>query len=138
MATPDGIAPTRCAVVCHPHPLYGGSMYNNVVDALLAAFWKKGWATLRFNFRGVGESEGAHDGGAGEAEDAAAALAFLTAQAGIQPHDAVLAGYSFGSVATVTAAQKIKNLGGVVLVALPLKLVDARMLKDGATPILMA
>ena len=57
LAQPEGLKPVRGAVVCHPHPLYGGSMYNNVVDAVLAAMWKKGWATLRFNFRGVGESE---------------------------------------------------------------------------------
>jgi alpha/beta superfamily hydrolase len=128
----------RGAVVCHPHPLYGGSMYNNVVDAVLAAMWKKEWATLRFNFRGVGESEGEHGGGAGEAEDAAAAIAFITSQSGVQPDGAVLAGYSFGSVAAVTAASKIKNLGGLVLVALPLKMADVRVLKDFAGPIAMA
>ena len=60
-------------------------MYNNVVDAVLAAMWKKEWATLRFNFRGVGESEGEHGGGAGEAEDATAAIAFITSQSGVQP-----------------------------------------------------
>src|ERR1700680_2219706 len=119
-AQPEGLKTVRGAVVCHPHPLYGGSMYNNVVDAVLAAMWKKEWATLRFNFRGVGESEGEHGGGAGEAEDAAAAIAFLTSQAGVPREGAVLAGYSFGSIATVNASSKIKNLGGLVLVALPI------------------
>src|SRR5579864_2547142 len=65
IAKPEGAAPTRAGVVCHPHPLYGGSMYNNVVDAALEAMWSLGWASLRFNFRGVGESEGEHSGGAG-------------------------------------------------------------------------
>jgi uncharacterized protein len=138
LAKPEGAGPVRGAVVCHPHPLYGGSMYNNVVDAVLAAMWKKGWATLRFNFRGVGESEGEHGGGAGEAEDAAAAVAFISNQPGIQPDDAVLAGYSFGSVAAMTAAPKILNLGGLVLVALPLKMADARSLKDFAGPTVLA
>ncbi len=138
LAKPEGAGPVRGAVVCHPHPLYGGSMYNNVVDAVLAAMWKKGWATLRFNFRGVGESEGEHGGGAGEAEDAAAAVAFISSQPGVQPNDAVLAGYSFGSVAAMTAAPKIKNLGGLVLVALPLKMADTRSLKDFAGPIVLA
>jgi uncharacterized protein len=137
-AKPEGTTPVRGAVVCHPHPLYGGSMYNNVVDAVLAATWKKGWATLRFNFRGVGESEGEHGGGAGEAEDAAAAIAFLTSQPGVEREGAVLAGYSFGSVATVNASSKIKNLGGLVLVALPLKMADVRVLNDFAGPIAMA
>jgi alpha/beta superfamily hydrolase len=138
LAKPEGAKPVRGAVVCHPHPLYGGSMYNNVVDAVLAAMWKKEWATLRFNFRGVGESEGEHGGGAGEAEDAAAAIGFITSQAGIQPEGAVLAGYSFGSIAAVTAAPKIKNLGGLVLVALPIKMADVRVLNNFAGPIAMA
>src|ERR1700676_2177875 len=115
LAKPDGLKPVRGAVVCHPHPLYGGSMYNNVVDAVLAAMWKREWATLRFNFRGVGESEGEHGGGAGEAEDAAAAVAFLESQSGIQKDGPVLSGYSFGSIAAMTAGPKIKNLGALVL-----------------------
>src|SRR5271163_4574495 len=113
LARPEGAKPVRGAVVCHPHPLYGGSMYNNVVDAVLAAMWKKEWATLRFNFRGVGESEGEHDGGAGEAEDVAAAMAFVTSLSGVQPEGAVLAGYSFGSIAALTAAPKIQDPGGL-------------------------
>jgi alpha/beta superfamily hydrolase len=137
-AKPDGLKPVRGAVVCHPHPLYGGSMYNNVVDAVLAAMWKREWATLRFNFRGVGESEGEHGGGSGEAEDAAAAIAFISGQSGVQRDGAVLAGYSFGAVAAMTAAPKIKNLGGLLLVAPPLKMADARVLNDFAGPIVMA
>src|SRR5215472_17889918 len=70
----------RGAVICHPHPLYGGSMYNNVVEAALEAMWRLGWATLRFNFRGVGESEGAHGGGSGEVDDAVAAVHFLASE----------------------------------------------------------
>ena len=57
-AKPEDAGQVRGAVICHPHPLYGGSMYNNAVDAALAAMWELGWATLRFNFRGVGASEG--------------------------------------------------------------------------------
>ena len=137
-AKPDGLKPVRGAVVCHPHPLYGGSMYNNVVGAVLAAIWKREWATLRFNFRGVGESEGEHDGGAGEAEDAAASIEFLAGQSGVQRDGAILAGYSFGSVAAMTAAPKLKNLGALVLVALPLKMADTRALKAFAGPIVLA
>ena len=77
IAYPDGAAgPHRAAVVCHPHPLYGGSMYNNVVDAALGALHARGFATLRFNFRGVGQSEGEFDDGKGEADDAVAAVRF--------------------------------------------------------------
>jgi alpha/beta superfamily hydrolase len=138
LAKPDGDRPVRGAVVCHPHPLYGGSMYNNVVDAVLAAMWKKEWATLRFNFRGVGESEGEHSGGAGEAEDAAAAIAFVTNQPGVEQDRAVLAGYSFGSIAALTAAPKIGELGALVLVALPLKMADVRALTEFEGPIVLA
>jgi uncharacterized protein len=138
LAKPEGSEPVRGAVVCHPHPLYGGSMHNNVVDAVLAAMWKREWATLRFNFRGVGSSEGEHGGGAGEAEDAAAAVAFMTSQPGVRSADAILAGYSFGSIAALTAAAKIGNLGGLVLVALPLKMADATALHDFAGPVALA
>jgi alpha/beta superfamily hydrolase len=138
LAKPDGDQTVHGAVVCHPHPLYGGSMYNNVVDAVLAAMWKKEWATLRFNFRGVGESEGEHSGGAGEADDAAAAIAFVTSQPGIEQNGPVLAGYSFGSIAALMAASKVGNLGALVLVALPLKMADVGVLTNFAEPIVLA
>ena len=85
------------AVICHPHPMYGGSMDNNVVEAIIAAMWRRGYATLRFNFRGVGASEGEYDGGEGEAEDARAAVEFLAAQPDIDRGAIALAGYSFGA-----------------------------------------
>src|SRR5260370_100810 len=103
LAKPDGPGPVRAGVVCHPHPLYGGSMYNNVVDAALQAIWELGWASLRFNFRGVGESEGKHGGGAGEAMDAAAAVKVATSQAGVRSDGAALVGSSFGRVAAGSA-----------------------------------
>jgi uncharacterized protein len=136
LAKPDGSV--RAGVVCHPHPLYGGSMYNNVVDAALQAIWELGWASLRFNFRGVGESEGKHSGGAGEAMDAAAAVKFATSQAGVRPDGAVLVGYSFGAVAAMTAAPEIKDLGALVLVALPIRMADAAVLKKFGGPIVLA
>src|SRR5262249_14596077 len=68
--------PTIGAVVCHPHPLYGGEMHNNVVSALVAAFQQQGIATLRFNFRGVGRSGGSHGEGVAELEDVKAAVTY--------------------------------------------------------------
>ena len=82
--------------------------------------------------------EGEHGGGVGEAEDAAAAVAFLTSQPEVKKDGTVLAGYSFGSVAAMTAAPKIKGLGALVLVALPLKMADPGALNDFAGPIMMA
>jgi alpha/beta superfamily hydrolase len=87
-------SPTRAAIITHPHPLYGGDMDNPVVTALQRAYRRQGFSTLRFNFRGVGESEGRYDNGPGERQDVAAALALLADQ-GMTAID--LAGYSFGS-----------------------------------------
>ena len=67
----------RGAVIAHPHPLYGGDMHNTVVKTVADAYGELGYATLRFNFRGVAPSLGRHDDGAGEMEDVAAAVSFL-------------------------------------------------------------
>jgi alpha/beta superfamily hydrolase len=90
----EGVRPRGLAVVCHPHPLFGGTMHNKVVFRTAEAFQQAGFATLRFNFRGVGASPGTHDDGRGEEDDAKAAIAWLAAQ-----HPGVplaLAGFSFG------------------------------------------
>ena len=84
---------SKGVVVTHPHSQMGGSMANNVVDALVAAFHDHGYATLRFNFRGVGRSEGRFDDGVGEQDDVTGAIAFLK-EKGLS--DITLAGYSFG------------------------------------------
>ncbi len=90
----DAHAGQKAVVVTHPHPLYGGSMHSNVVEAVLRAYAGKGYTTLRFNFRGAGASEGVHEKGIGEQEDVGAALAFLR-EKGKSAID--LAGYSFGA-----------------------------------------
>lgn len=81
-------------VICHPHPLYGGNMDNPVVGQIQAAFFDAGFTTLRFNFRGTGQSTGMFDEGQGEQDDVLACLAFLEAEVGSV---AALAGYSFGA-----------------------------------------
>ena len=87
--------PRAAAVVCHPHPLQGGTMHNHVTYRIADAFRKAGVSTLRFNFRGVGRSSGAYDDGRGEVDDARAALDYLQRQ---QPGVPLLiAGFSFGS-----------------------------------------
>jgi len=85
---------TSGVVITHPHPLYGGSMHNNVVLAISEAYQKMGCTTLRFNFRGVGGSRGGYGDGLGEQEDVRAAIAYLAGR-GIRQID--LAGYSFGA-----------------------------------------
>ena len=106
------------AVICHPHPLYGGSMYNNVVEAIEEGFLQSGFTTLRFNFRGVGESCGTYDDGNGEVDDAAAACAYMRDMLGPDTR-LVLAGYSFGAWVASRAAGHIPGLKDLVLVAYP-------------------
>jgi len=88
-------------VITHPHPLYGGDMYNLVVETIVHVFNIKGYSTLKFNFRGVGKSLGQYDNGVGEQKDVLAALSFL-ADLGMQKID--LVGYSFGAWVNAHAA----------------------------------
>ena len=97
-----GNPPHGTAVITHPHPLYGGTMENKVVQTLARAFVQGGWTALRFNFRGVGASQGHHDDGRGELEDM---LALIAAEAAEGP--LALAGFSFGSFVASRAAQAL-------------------------------
>ena len=109
---------TGAAVVCHPHPLYGGSMDNNVVAALAAACREAGWATLCFNFRGVGDSEGGYGDVTGECDDARAAIGSVRERVGDVP--VVLAGYSFGAMVALRVGADQPAVTRVVAVAPPL------------------
>jgi uncharacterized protein len=112
---------TQGAVIAHPHPRFGGSLDNNVVWTAARAFEARGWATLRLNFRGVGESSGAYGEGVAEVDDLAAALAFLAAR-NLGPH--YLVGYSFG--AAVAARGMLQGLpaAGAVLISPPIAFMD--------------
>ena len=104
------------AVVLHPHPLHGGTMHNKVAYMLFRAFAGLGFAALRFNFRGVGASEGVHDGGDGEVLDALAALDWLEGRH--EGHGPVwLAGFSFGAWIAARALMARPGVAGFVLVA---------------------
>ncbi len=98
----DGRPPALAGVICHPHPLFGGTLQNKVVHTLARTLQAAGGATLRFNFRGVGASEGRHDGGAGEIQDALAAVAWARGRWPGAP--LVLAGFSFGGAVAIQAA----------------------------------
>lgn len=92
---PEHGEPTEACLVCHPHPLYGGTMHNKVVYRIARGLRRAGGVVLRFNFRGVNLSHGVHDHGVGEVEDARAALVYLR---GFYPElPFTLAGFSFGS-----------------------------------------
>ncbi len=115
---PDEGAVARAAVVCHPHPLYGGTMHTRIVYQTAQVMLAMGWPVLRFNFRGVGRSEGAYDRGRGEQEDARAAMAYLRS---LHPVPLTLAGFSFGAtvVAKLLAADAPPEVAGAVLLGLP-------------------
>ena len=100
-----GVVPVAVGVVCHPHPLYGGTMQNKVVHTLARAMQELGVPTVRFNFRGVGGSAGAYDGGAGELDDALAACAWARRRWNCEA--LWLAGFSFGSAVALQAAQSV-------------------------------
>jgi hypothetical protein len=107
-------APRGIGVIAHPHPLFGGTMDNKVVTTLARAFTDAGIATLRFNFRGVGASGGAHDEGRGETEDMLRVVEHARSAFGEVP--LVLAGFSFGGAVAVRASSRV-DFAQLVLVA---------------------
>jgi hypothetical protein len=115
-------APRGGIVICHPHPLYGGDMDNPVVVRVQEVCAELALATLRFNFRGVGGSTGAHAEGVGEQDDAAAALDALAKAIGALP--LALAGYSFGARISALVAARDARLAALALIAPPLAMYD--------------
>ena len=98
-------APRGIALVAHPHPLQGGTLDNKVAQTLAKTFFALGYAAIRFNFRGVGQSQGTFDDGVGETADAIAALEHARAKFGDVP--IVLAGFSFGTYVQTKVAQSV-------------------------------
>lgn len=119
-ATPRGVA-----LVAHPHPLYGGTLDNKVVQTLARTFVDLGYASVRPNFRGVGASDGEHNAGGGEVDDLAAALAHAQGEFGAAR--AVLAGFSFGAAVQLQLAQRLEPgaVARIVLVGVAVGRLDA-------------
>jgi len=111
----------RGVVITHPHPLYGGSMYNQVVEALVTVYQDKGFSTLRFNLRGTGDSEGSYDHGKGEQEDVRSALRYLYDR-GKRRLD--LAGYSFGAWVNAKITNTESMLSSMIMVSPPVTFLD--------------
>lgn len=129
---PDVEPAALAAVVCHPHPLYGGTLHNKVVHRTAATLRDRGVAVLRFNFRGVGASAGSHDRGAGELEDARAALAFLRER---HPGARVwLAGFSFGSWIASRLAASEPDVERLIIIAPPVTKMSFEVLRTAAVP----
>ncbi|HEX5043919.1 MAG TPA: alpha/beta fold hydrolase [Candidatus Polarisedimenticolaceae bacterium] len=121
-----------CAVLAHPHPVHGGTLGNPVIFHADRTLNRAGLATLRFNFRGVGGSEGTHDEGRGEVEDVGAAVQWL--QALLPERRCVLVGYSFGSWCSIRYAVAHPDVAAVVAVGLPVRKYRFDMLAELRRP----
>ena len=116
-------SPRGTAVIAHPHPLHGGTLTNKVVQTLARACVLGGWTAVRFNFRGVGHSEGAYDEGRGELDDLLSVVSALAPDGPL-----CLAGFSFGAYVTTHAVQRVhaeRDLQRVVLVGTATSRFDA-------------
>ncbi len=127
--------PRRVAVVCHPHPLFGGTMHNKVVFQLAKTLHQAGAPVLRFNFRGAGLSEGRHDKGRGEAGDVEAAIDFLAAE--FPKKSILLAGFSFGAYVGLRVGCADDRVKEVVGAGLPVNNSDLSYLMECRKPKLL-
>ena len=114
------VSQSSAVIVCHPHPLYGGDMSNNVVVAICQTLARQSIAAFRFNFRGAGKSEGVFGKGIAEQEDIRAALSFVSSSKEIDPERIGLAGYSFGATVALPVAVQDERVGLLALVSPPL------------------
>jgi len=122
------------ALVCHPHPLGGGTMHNKVVYRAAAGLVEAGLVALRFNFRGVGASTGAHDDGNGEQQDVKDALDYLTEN---YPNQAVtFAGFSFGSRFGIEAIADDERIKRIISIGTPVDKYDFSLIKHIRKPML--
>lgn len=114
-------------IFCHPHPLYGGNMFNSVIHTAVEGASQEGLSTLRFNFRGVGESQGSYGEGIGEKEDVRAAIEYFYSK--VKNPNIILLGYSFGAWVGLPIAIDDNRVNGMVAIAPPLELYDFGFLK---------
>jgi alpha/beta superfamily hydrolase len=113
---------SRAAIVCHPHPLFGGTMHNKVVFRIARVFQDAGFAVLRFNFRGTGQSRGSHDKGRGEQDDLRAAMDFVEEK---YPEAEIwVAGFSFGSAMVLRSVACDSRVRAIVAAGVPVSKYD--------------
>jgi uncharacterized protein len=124
--------PAFVALICHPHPLFGGTMHNKVVYQAAKAIHAHGAPVLRFNFRGAGLSEGSHDHGWGEQDDVLAALDYLAREFPVRP--ILLAGFSFGSFVGMRVGCQDARVTRLIGLGLPVDNVDMSYLRECSKP----
>jgi len=124
--------PSLVAVVCHPHPLFGGTMHNKVVYQTAKALHLRDIPVLRLNFRGAGQSEGVHDRGIGEQDDVRAALDYLSREFPQRP--ILLVGFSFGSMVGLRVGCADQRVSELIGLGIPVDRSDLTYLRDCAKP----
>jgi alpha/beta superfamily hydrolase len=134
LAIPEGSGPFPVVIVCHPHPLYGGSMDNNVVNSLSETLTRASLASLKFNFRGVGGSQGEFGQGIGEREDVEAAISFISTVKEVDSKRIGLAGYSAGTGFALPVGFNDDRIKALAAVSPPLSMFDFDFLKSCPKP----
>jgi alpha/beta superfamily hydrolase len=137
LAIPEGDGPLPAVIVCHPHPLYGGSMDNNVVCNLSGTLTQASLVSFKFNFRGVGGSQGKFGQGIGEREDVEAAISFINTVKEIDSKRIGLAGYSAGAGFALPVGFKDARIKALAAVSPPLPMFDFDFLKSCPKPKLL-
>jgi len=137
LAIPEGTGPFPAVIVCHPHPLYGGSMDNNVVNSLSETLARSSLASLKFNFRGVGGSQGEFGQGIGEREDVEAAISFISTVKEVDSKRIGLAGYSAGAGFALPVGFNDDRIRALAAVSPPLSMFDFDFLKSCPKPKLL-
>ena len=128
----DGVIPRYAALVCHPHPLYGGTMHNKVVFKAAQALQVLGMPALRFNFRGVGHSTGTYDEGRGEMDDVRFALEFLSRRYPSLP--VILGGFSFGAYVALRVAAIDDRVQAMIGLGVPARQFEGDYLQGSHKP----
>jgi len=128
----EGVIPRFAALVCHPHPLYGGTMHNKVVFKVAQALQILGMPALRFNFRGVGHSTGTYDEGRGEMDDVRFALEFLSRRYPGLP--VILGGFSFGAYVALRVAVIDDRVQAMIGLGVPARMFEGEHLEGSHKP----
>jgi len=134
LSIPEDSGLSPAVIICHPHPLFGGSMDNNVVNSLFETLARASLSPFKFNFRGVGKSEGKFDQGKGEQEDVAAAISFISSVKEVDSSRIGLVGYSAGAGFSLPVGCKDDRIKALAVISPPLSMFDFAFLKTCLKP----